>query len=69
MAWNSILAGQTSDVMGTLVFGFVIVSAPVHTTAMRVLSVGLVLLVAGALLFVIYGGLCLGATVLACTGR
>ena len=68
VAWNSILAGyQTLDVMASLVFGFVIVSALKNkgytSGSQKALSVGLSSLVAGALLFIIYGGLCyLGAT-------
>ncbi|QCC85629.1 branched-chain amino acid transport system II carrier protein [Desulfovibrio desulfuricans] len=68
VAWNSILAGyQTLDVMASLVFGFVIVTALKNkgytSGSQKALSVGLSSLVAGALLFVIYGGLCyLGAT-------
>lgn len=68
VAWNSILAGyQTLDVMAALVFGFVIVNAlkgkGYTSGSQKALSVGLSSLVAGVLLFVIYGGLCyLGAT-------
>ena len=68
VVWNSILAGyQTLDVMAALVFGFVIVNAlkakGYTSGSQKALSVGIASLVAGALLFVIYGGLCyLGAT-------
>lgn len=68
VAWNSILAGyQTLDVMAALVFGFIIVNAlkaKGYTSGrQKAISVGLSSLVAGTLLFVIYGGLCyLGAT-------
>lgn len=68
VAWNSILAGyQTLDVMAALVFGYVVVSAlkgkGYTSGSQKALSVGLSSIVAGALLFAIYGGLCyLGAT-------
>ena len=68
VAWNSILAGyQTLDVMASLVFGYIIVNAlkgkGYTSGSQKALSVGLSSLVAGVLLFIIYGGLCyLGAT-------
>ena len=68
VAWHSILSGyQTLDVMAALVFGLIIVNAlkakGYESGRQKVLSVGIASLVAGALLFVIYCGLCyLGAT-------
>lgn len=69
LIWSSISAGyQTMDVLAAMIFGFIIINAlmarghihePRKSFAMLLSS-----LVAGALLFVIYGGLCyLGATV------
>lgn len=68
VAWHSILSGyQTLDVMAALVFGLIIVNAlkakGYESGRQKALSVGIASLVAGALLFVIYCGLCyLGAT-------
>ena len=68
VAWHSILSGyQTLDVMAALVYGLIIVTAlknkGYETGSQKALSVGIASLVAGALLFVIYFGLCyLGAT-------
>lgn len=68
VAWHSILSGyQTLDVMAALVYGLIIVTAlknkGYETSRQKALSVGIASLVAGALLFIIYFGLCyLGAT-------
>lgn len=69
VAWMGTSAGyQTLDVLAALVFGLLIVNAMkargYHSPGQKFISVGMASLIAGALLLVIYGGLCyLGATV------
>ncbi|GHU03707.1 branched-chain amino acid transport system carrier protein [Betaproteobacteria bacterium] len=66
---TGILSGyQTLDMMGAMVFGLIVVNAlkaKGHTSdAHKFLSVALATVIAGALLLIIYGGLCyLGASV------
>jgi len=68
IAWMSISAGyQTLDVLAMVIFGILIVNAlkakGYSTPKLKFISVGAASLVAGLLLFVVYGGLCyLGAT-------
>ena len=68
VSWLGISAGyQTLDVLAIIAFGLLIVNAMkargYTSTQMQFISVGLASLIAGFLLFVIYGGLCyLGAT-------
>jgi LIVCS family branched-chain amino acid:cation transporter len=69
VAWTGISSGyQTMDVLAAMIFGLIVVNslkAKGHTSHKhKLLSVSLASIVAGALLLVIYGGLCyLGATV------
>ena len=68
IAWMGISSGyQTLDVLAALVFGLIVVNAlkakGYSDPKQKFISVGLASLVAGLLLFIVYGGLCyLGAT-------
>ncbi|CAK7060359.1 MAG: Branched-chain amino acid transport system 2 carrier protein [Desulfovibrio sp.] len=68
VTWTGITFGyQTLDVLATLVFGLIVVNAlkskGYTCPKLKFISVSLASLIAGVLLFVVYGGLCyLGAT-------